>query len=103
MNGHLHMSLTRLMATRIIPRQMYGIKAMPAGLYIVPFCQDPTSSKHVFTTSVDLERIESAQLVLKFDRRVPSNGNTITLVVRHWDTLSYADGTSKWLSKKGTV
>lgn len=90
-NGHLHMSLNRLMATHIIPRQSYGINHQ-TGLYIIPFCQDPQSKTHKFTTNVNMKRMDNSNLVLKFKTDMPINieETKITLVIRRWDTLFFS-------------
>jgi hypothetical protein len=95
LNGFVHMSLTRLMATRLLPRQLYGIDNNDPGWYIIPFCQDP-SHTNTFTSSVSLDRIDVAQLVLKFDKALTKNTN-VTIVMRHWDTLTFTNGMIKWL------
>ena len=97
-NGHLHMSLSRLMAARIIPRQSYGIKEpMQQGMYIIPFCQDPMSE--TFSTNVNLARIEQRKIVLKFNRvevQTSPKENKVSVVVRRWDTLTFENGAVKW-------
>ena len=94
-NGHLHMSLNKLMATRILPGQLYGLSEsfVDQTIYIIPFCQEPTAN--TFTSSIDLTKIDHAQLVLKFDELIEQDVD-ITIVLRHWDTLSF--DTYKWTS-----
>jgi hypothetical protein len=58
LNNHLYMSISGLMAHKIIPRQFYEIENTE-DIYYIPFCHDPNAIKEKNTSQINLNRSQA--------------------------------------------
>ena len=66
LNGHLHMSISSLMAKKIIPKRFYNIQDY-SDIYYMTFCHDPLASRIEQTSQINFHRLEKVELELFMD------------------------------------
>ena len=93
LNRSLHMSLSRLLANRLVPRQLYGRGDLPPNMFVVPFCQDPLSERYSHTCDANFGRLDRASLVMRFAR---PGRYRVAVVGRRFDVMRYEREACAW-------
>ena len=96
LNNALHVSLNRLMAMRMIPRQLYGCDN-EANVLFVPLCHRPADAP---CSDVNIARADMARLVIRF---ATPGARTAIVVSRGYNCLEFRNANISWVEKRDMI